>query len=69
MSLTAISAPRLICSPKEAYCPVMGPTVEILISALAEPVLTIVKAAAAISVLLKFRIYGLLPAFMKGWRL
>src|SRR5262249_14652892 len=33
MSLTAISAPRFICSPKAAYWPVIGPTVAILICA------------------------------------
>src|SRR5207248_10972066 len=32
MSFTAISAPRFICSPKLAYCPVIGPTVATWIS-------------------------------------
>jgi hypothetical protein len=50
-SLTAISAPRCICSPNEAYCPVMGPAVLILISACAAPAERAIAAAAIIAYL------------------
>jgi hypothetical protein len=46
ISLTTISMPRFICSPKEAYWPVIGPTVAILISACAAPAKPRVIAAA-----------------------
>src|SRR5690606_1244735 len=37
MSATACSAPALICSPNEAYWPVIGPAVAITMSASAAP--------------------------------
>ena len=37
MSATACSAPAFICAPKAAYWPVIGPTVAIVMSALAAP--------------------------------
>ena len=46
MSLTAISAPRFICSPKTAYWPVIGPAVAIVMSAHAAPPPSRTSAAA-----------------------
>ena len=48
-SATAISAPRCICSPNDAYWPVIGPAVAILICAWAAPAPSATPVAASIA--------------------
>ncbi len=55
MSATAISAPRRICSPKEAYWPVIGPAVAMVICDQAAP--PKLASAAARTILRETRVF------------